>query len=145
MRLVIQRVREAHVKIFGSDKIVGQIGKGLFVLVGLGKDDNKDVAEILAKKLVKLRILADKQGKMNLSVKDMNAEILVVSQFTLYSDTSGGNRPSFIQAAEPKSAERIYEHFVIKLKEVGIKVETGKFGAYMEIRAALDGPVTIII
>lgn len=143
MRLIISRVSRASVKANG--KTVGQIAKGLFVLMGVKKGDTEKNAEELAEKLSKLRVMADKEGKMNLSVKYIAGEILVVSQFTLYGDTKGGNRPSFIQAAEPETAKRIYEKFVMKLREKGIKVETGSFGDYMEIEALLDGPVTIIL
>src|SRR3972149_7252409 len=133
MRLIVQRVASASVKVEGS--VVGQIKNGLFVLVGVKKGDSQKDAEVLAEKLSKLRVMADKDGKMNLSVKDLGAGILVVSQFTLYADTSGGNRPSFIDAAEPSYAKKIYERFVSKLKESGVKVETGSFGEYMEIEA----------
>lgn len=143
MRLIISRVSRASVKANG--KIVGQIAKGLFVLVGVKKGDTEKNAEELAEKLAKLRVMADKEDKMNLSVKDVAGEILVVSQFTLYADTKGGNRPSFIQAAEPGTAKRIYEKFVRELREKGIKVATGSFGDYMEIEALLDGPVTILL
>ncbi len=143
MRLIISRVSRASVKANG--KTVGQIAKGLFVLVGVKKGDTEKNAEELAEKLAKLRVMADKEDKMNLSVKDIAGEILVVSQFTLYGDTKGGNRPSFIQAAEPETAKRIYEKFVMKVREKGIKVETGSFGDYMEIEALLDGPVTILL
>jgi D-tyrosyl-tRNA(Tyr) deacylase len=145
MRLVVQRVKKAVVKIVDSGKTMGQIEKGLFVLVGVKKGDGPSDAEILAAKLVKLRVMSDDQDKMNLSVKDVGASLLVVSQFTLYSDTSGGNRPSFIHAALPDEARKVYEHFVAKLREAGIKVETGNFGAYMAIEASLDGPVTILL
>ena len=143
MRLIISRVSRASVKANG--KTVGQIAKGLFVLLGVKNGDTEKNAEELAEKLSKLRVMADKEDKMNLSVKDIAGEILVVSQFTLYADTSGGNRPSFIQAAEPETAKRIYEKFVRELREKGIKVETGSFGDYMEIEALLDGPVTILL
>ncbi|OGM20448.1 D-tyrosyl-tRNA(Tyr) deacylase [Candidatus Woesebacteria bacterium RIFCSPHIGHO2_01_FULL_38_9] len=145
MRLVIQRVSRSAVKVVDSGEVVGKIGRGLFILVGVGEDDAKVDAEKLAQKIVKMRIMKDPEGKMNLSVKEVNGEVLAVSQFTLYSDTTKGNRPSFIKAAQPKQAEEIYNHFVAKLKEEGIEVQTGKFGAYMEIDATLDGPVTIII
>jgi len=144
MRLIVQRVKKASVKIVSSGKIVGEIGKGLFVLVGVKKGDTVKDAEALAVKLVKLRIMADENDKMNLSIKDLEASLLVVSQFTLYADTSAGNRPSFINAALPAEAKEIYGHFVSKLKEKGIKVETGSFGDHMEIGCVLDGPVTII-
>ena len=145
MRLVIQRVSKASVRVSVSGEEVGKIGLGLFVLVGVKEGDTEKEAEVLAEKLVKLRIMADDKGKMNLSVKDVGASVLAVSQFTLYADTSGGNRPSFIKAAEPLLAERIYNHFVEKLKELDVKAETGKFGEFMEIEAKLDGPVTILL
>ena len=145
MRLVIQRVKKASVREVETGKVVGEIGKGLFVLVGVGKEDKPEYANVLANKLVNMRILADEKGKMNLSVKDVGAEILVVSQFTLYADTSGGNRPSFIKAAEPELANQIYERFVEQLKSRGVKVSTGSFGDYMEIESIADGPVTIIL
>ena len=143
MRLIIQRVSKTSVKV--KEKKVGKISRGLFVLVGVKKGDSYKDAEILAEKLYKLRIMADKAGKMNLSVSDTDGQFLVVSQFTLYADTSGGNRPSFINSAEPTEAKKVYEHFLSKLKEKGAKVETGSFGEYMEISAELDGPVTIIL
>lgn len=141
MRLVVQRVNSASVSVGG--KVVGKIGRGLFVLVGFKKGDTREKAEILAEKLIKLRVMADAKDKMNLSIKDKKAAILVISQFTLYADTSGGNRPSFIQAEEPVKAEELYKYFIEKLKEKNIKVATGSFGAYMKINAKLDGPVTI--
>ena len=144
MRLVVQRVSEAEVKVEGGE-IVGKIAKGLFVLVGVKEGDKLEDAEILAAKLFKLRVMADPEGKMNLSVGDAGGEFLVVSQFTLHADTSGGNRPSFINAGDPKVAKEIYEHFVAKLKSQGAKVEIGSFGNHMEIDAKLDGPVTIIV
>jgi len=143
MRLIVQRVSHASVKVEGS--IVGKIEKGLFVLVGIKKGDSTKEADLLAEKLSKLRVMADKSGKMNLSVKDIEAEVLVVSQFTLYGDTSGGNRPSFINAALPEEAKKIYKYFVAKLKQLEVKVETGSFGDYMEINSKLDGPVTILL
>jgi len=145
MRLVIQRVKKASVRVKESGEIVGKIEKGLFVLVGVAEGDTEKNSEILAEKLAKLRVMADDAGKMNLSINDVGGSVLAVSQFTLYADTSGGNRPSFIKAAKPELAEKIYNHFVEKLQKLGVKVETGKFGEYMEIDADLDGPVTIII
>ena len=123
----------------------GKIGKGLFVLVGVKEGDTEKDSEALAEKLAKLRVMSDTGGKMNLSVKDVGGKVLAVSQFTLIADTSKGNRPSFIKAAKPELAEKIYNHFVEKLQKLGVKVETGMFGEYMEIDANLDGPVTIII
>ncbi len=145
MRLVIQRVKKAKVLVVGKEKVVGEIGKGLFVLVGVKKGDTEKEAEVLAEKLFKLRVMADENDKMNLSVSDVKGEFLIVSQFTLYADTSGGNRPSFIDAALPDEAKKIYEHFIQKLKSLGAKIETGSFGDYMEISSELDGPVTIIL
>lgn len=124
---------------------MGKINKGLFVLVGINKEDTQEKAAKLAEKLTKLRVMADKEDKMNLSVAEVGGQCLIVSQFTLYADTSGGNRPSFIQAAAPDKAEAIYDYFASCLIEKGLKVETGSFGNYMEIEAELDGPVTIIL
>lgn len=143
MRLIVQRVSKTAVKV--KEKVVGEIPQGLLVLVGIKKGDSLKDAETLVEKLYKLRVMADKEGKMNLAVSDTSGEFLVVSQFTLYADTAGGNRPSFINAAEPTDAKKIYEHFLSKLKEKGAKLETGSFGEYMEISAELDGPVTIIL
>lgn len=143
MRLVIQRVKEAKVSV--TEKIVGKINEGFFILMGVTEGDSKEDAEKLAEKVSKLRIMADENGKMNLSIKEVDGEVLVVSQFTLYADTRKGNRPSFIKASVPGLAKDIYEHFVTHLKEKGVKVETGEFGAYMKIDTELDGPVTIIL
>lgn len=145
MKLVIQRVTDASVYDTELSKTVGEIYDGLFVLVGVKKGDTKKDAELLAQKLIKLRILPDKDKLMNISPKDWGAHILIVSQFTLYADTSGGNRPSFARAARNDEAKVIYEHFVEKVKEGGLIVETGSFGHYMLIDAHLDGPVTIVI
>jgi D-tyrosyl-tRNA(Tyr) deacylase len=147
MRLVVQRVEKAKVLRMTQDKSwekVGEIGKGLFVLVGFKKGDTEKDAEALTAKLSKLRVMADPDDKMNLSVSEVNGSMLVVSQFTLHADTSGGNRPSFINAEDPKRAKELYEFFVEKLKKSGIKIETGSFGDYMKIETILDGPVTII-
>ena len=143
MRVVIQRVSKASVSV--DKKIVGKIDKGLFVLVGVKQGDEEKNAEELAEKLSKLRVIGDDEGKMNLSVKDTNSSVLLVSQFTLHADTSKGNRPSFIKAAEQTKAEKLYKYFIKLLREKGVKVETGEFGAYMSINTQLDGPVTIII
>ncbi len=148
MRLVIQRVKSASVKVVGTEKTVGKIGKGLFVLVGVKKGDKTEDAGMLAVKVSKLRVMADENDKMNLTVSDVEGEFLVVSQFTLYADTSGGNRPSFINAALPDEAQKIYKHFVESLRKslpADGRVETGSFGDYMKIDAVLDGPVTIIL
>jgi D-tyrosyl-tRNA(Tyr) deacylase len=145
MKLVVQRVKEAKVVTKDDGKTVGKINKGLFVLVGVGKEDLEKNAFDLALKLSKLRIMQDNDGKMNLSVKDANSSILVVSQFTLFADAKGGNRPSFINAEEPSKAKNIYDKFIYFLKDFGCKVEKGVFGAYMAIDVKLDGPVTIIL
>ena len=142
MRLVVQRVSSASVCV-GEDKIVGTIADGLLVLVGIKKGDTEAEARILAAKLARLRVMADKDKKMNLPAK----EFLVVSQFTLYADTSRGNRPSFVNAEDPQIAETIYEYFVASLRNGlgdNCRVEMGSFGDYMEISANLDGPVTIV-
>lgn len=143
MKLVIQRVLEASVSV--ESKTISSIKKGYFVLVGVKKGDTKEQAGLLADKVAKMRLMADSEGKMNLSISEANGELLVVSQFTLYADTSGGNRPSFITAAVPAEAEPVYLHFVERLKILGVPVQTGKFGHYMEIKTVCDGPVTIIV
>lgn len=145
MKLVIQRVNHASVKVVKTGKISGQIDRGLFVLVGIKKGDTLKQAEELANKLVKLRVMADQEEKMNLSIKDIKGKILAVSQFTLYANTTGGNRPSFLDAALPEEAKKIYDHFVDYLKNLGVEVEIGSFGDYMKINSELDGPVTIIL
>lgn len=145
MKLIIQRVSKASVKVKTTGKIAGEIEKGLFVLIGIKKGDTKEKARELVEKLVKLRILSDEKDKMNLSIKDKNEEILLVSQFTLYANTKEGNRPSFIDAEMPEKAKEIYEYFTSLLKENNLKVATGSFGDYMEIDCTLDGPVTIVL
>lgn len=144
MKLVVQRVGRAKVTRVSDKKVVGQIDNGLFVLVGFKRGDTEKDIETLSVKLSKLRVMSDGEEKMNLSVADVNGKILLVSQFTLYADTSGGNRPSFINAEEPQKARILYELLVEKLIELGIPVEIGSFGDHMEIEALLDGPVTII-
>src|SRR5574340_710004 len=119
MRLVIQRVKKAKVTVLPENRVVGEIGMGLFVLVGVKKGDSLTDAEVLADKLVKLRVMKDGEDKMNLSVKDVGGKFLVVSQFTLNADTSGGNRPSFVSAAAPEDAKKVYEYFIAKLREKG--------------------------
>lgn len=148
MKLIIQRVKSAKVTVKETGIISGQINSGLFVLVGFKKGDDKKDVELLAVKLSKLRIMSDENDKMNKSVKDVDGSILVVSQFTLYADTSGGNRPSFVTAEDPKKAKELYEYFIETLEKslpAGRRVETGSFGDYMEIEASLDGPVTIVL
>ncbi len=143
MKLVIQRVKSASVSANGSE--VSKIGKGLFLLVGLTHEDNETEVDFLAEKVSKMRLMADDMDKMNLTLSDVGGEMLVVSQFTLYSDTTGGNRPSFIKAARPEVARPLYERFVDKLREKGIPVKTGRFGEYMTLNTVLDGPVTIVM
>ena len=145
MKLVIQRVKKARVRDKDRDKVVAEIGPGLFILLGVGKQDGLARVSAMAQKLVNLRVMADESGKMNLSIKEAKGEIIVVSQFTLYADTSGGRRPSFVSAAAPELARQIYQAFVINLKKEGVKVATGSFGNYMEIESVADGPVTIIL
>jgi len=144
MRLVVQRVEKAKVMKVEDDSMAGEIGKGLLVLVGFKKGDREKEVEVLAAKLSKLRIMADAEEKMNLSVDKVDGKMLIVSQFTLHADTKDGNRPSFINAEDPQKAEKLYKFFVAKLKELGVEIETGSFGDYMKIKVVLDGPVTIL-
>jgi D-tyrosyl-tRNA(Tyr) deacylase len=144
MRVVIQRVSEAAVKIDGT--IVGEISKGLLVLLGIAQEDNEQDALYLLQKLINLRIFSDADGKMNLSVQDCGGELLVVSQFTLYADTKKGNRPSYIRAARPEQAIPLYEFFLQELqKQFQGSIQTGQFGADMKVSLINDGPVTIIM
>ncbi len=142
MKLVIQRVKTASVTI--ENKVVSKIDRGLLVFLGISvKDDNSQI-DWLTRKLVNLRIFEDNNGKMNLSVKDINGEILLVSQFTLYANALRGNRPDFLAAAKPEKAIPLYEEFIRNLSKK-IKVQTGKFGADMKVALVNDGPVTIIL
>lgn len=143
MKLVIQRVRQASVKV--ENRIVGEIKQGFLVLLGVGTQDTEETADFLVQKLTKLRVMEDENGKMNLSIKDTASELLIVSQFTLYADCSSGNRPSFINAAKPEKANKLYEYFIQKCKEENIKVEHGIFGANMQVELVNDGPVTILL
>ncbi|HCL03461.1 MAG TPA: D-tyrosyl-tRNA(Tyr) deacylase [Lachnoclostridium phytofermentans] len=143
MKLVIQRVREANVVV--DEKVIGKISKGYVVLLGIGKEDTKETANFYINKLLKLRIFEDEQGKTNLSLADVSGELLIISQFTLYADASKGNRPSFINAAAPKEAEELYDYFVMKCKQLGVTVETGRFGADMKVSLVNDGPFTIVL
>jgi D-tyrosyl-tRNA(Tyr) deacylase len=144
MRAVVQRVKLASVTIDGQ--IFSQIGKGLLVLLGIEENDAEPEAEMLAAKISRLRIFEDAQGVMNLSVKEIDGEILTVSQFTLHASTKKGNRPSYIRAAKPEKAIPLYEHFILCLhKETGKEIKTGKFRAMMDVSFINDGPVTIII
>lgn len=143
MRAVIQRVTESAVRV--DDSVIGQIGQGLLVLLGVGQEDTTAEADYLASKLVHLRIFEDNAGKMNLALKDVGGQMLVVSQFTLLGDCRKGRRPSFASAADPQKAEQLYEYFVRKVSEEGIRVETGKFAARMAVSLVNDGPVTLIV
>ena len=143
MRLLIQRVSKASVKVEGE--CVGKINKGFLVFLGITHGDTKDNVDYLVNKLYNLRDFEDENEKMNLSIKDINGEILIVSQFTLYADTSHGNRPSFINAAKPDEANELYEYFIEKAKQTGLKIEAGIFGADMKVELLNDGPVTILL
>lgn len=142
MKFVIQRVKEAKVEVDG--KTTGEIGKGFLVFIGVSNEDTKEIADKLVKKLLGLRIFADAEGKTNLALEDVNGELLLVSQFTLYADCKKGNRPSFIRAGAPDFANEMYEYIIAKCKESGVKTETGIFGADMKVSLVNDGPFTII-
>ena len=143
MRAVVQRVTRARVTI--SAKIAGEISSGVLILLGVGRTDNLESVSYLAEKITNLRIFSDPAGKMNLSLLDVKGSALVVSQFTLYADTRGGRRPSYVQAAAPEEANRLYEEFVRCLRALGVPVETGVFQAHMEVELINDGPVTILL
>ena len=143
MRFVIQRVSEANVKVDGN--VVGQINKGYLVLVGVSNDDTKEIADKMVKKLIGLRIFEDENGKTNLSIKDVNGELLMISQFTLYADCRKGNRPSFINAGKPDMANDMYEYVIAECKKEVPVVEKGVFGADMKVSLLNDGPFTIYL
>lgn len=143
MKLVVQRVKNAKVEV--DEKTVGSINKGFLVLLGVTHADTRSEADYLAKKLCNLRVFEDENRKMNLGLKDVEGELLIVSQFTLYADCTQGNRPSFINAAKPDVANELYEYFCEKCMEQNIKVEKGIFGADMKVSLLNDGPVTIIL
>ncbi len=143
MRVLLQRVSRAKVTVDGE--VTGEIGRGLLVLLGAGEGDTDEDLEYILDKTVNLRIFADDQGKMNLSLKDIDGEMLVVSQFTLYADTRRGRRPSFVEAMGAKEADEMYQEFVARAGKQVRKVETGVFGAMMDVELVNDGPVTIWI
>lgn len=143
MRALIQRVK--NVKVIVSDVKISEIGSGLLIFLGIKEGNSEKDSEFLAEKIANLRIMADSANKMNLSIQDVKGEILVVSQFTLYGDTSYGRRPSFAKAAKPDLAKKLYELFIQKLKDFKIPVKTGRFGEYMQVELVNDGPVTIMI
>ena len=144
MRVVIQRVRKASVKI--NDEIVGEIQQGLLVLLGIEHVDSELDADYLIQKLIHLRIFGDDEGKMNLSVSDISGGVLIVSQFTLFADTKKGNRPSFIRSARPEQAIPLYDYFLSQLKKsFSGKIKKGVFGGDMQVELINDGPVTIIL
>ncbi len=143
MRVVLQRVSRASVAIDG--RVRGRIGRGFCLLVGFRTGDTAALADWMAEKIAGLRLFADAGGKMNLGLADVDGAVLVVSQFTLYGDTARGRRPSFVEAARPETAIPLYRHFIAALRERGCAVETGEFGAMMEVDLVNDGPVTLIL
>lgn len=144
MRIVVQRCSRAEVRI--DNQVVGKIGRGFLLLVGITDGDTSKEADLLAKKVAQMRVFEDAEGKMNLSLADVDGAILSISQFTLYADCRKGNRPSFIRAARPETAEPLYDYFNRQLRETyGLQVETGRFGADMKVDFINDGPVTILL
>jgi D-aminoacyl-tRNA deacylase len=143
MRAIVQRVSQARVIV--AEQTVGEIAAGVLVLLGVSREDQTGDADYLADKILNLRIFGDEQGKMNLSLLDINAAMLVVSQFTLYGDARKGRRPSYIDAAEPEKAKALYEYFIAQVRSQGINVETGVFQAMMQVNLTNDGPVTILL
>ncbi|MBO4454248.1 MAG: D-tyrosyl-tRNA(Tyr) deacylase [Paludibacteraceae bacterium] len=144
MRVVIQRCSRAEVRIDGA--VVGRIDRGFLLLMGVTDGDTQHEADVLAKKVAQMRVFEDAEGKMNLSLHDVSGAILSISQFTLYADCRKGNRPSFIRAARPETAEPLYDYFNRVLREqYGLQVETGRFGADMKVDFIIDGPVTILL
>ena len=143
MKLVVQRVKKAKVTV--EDKIVGEIDEGFLVLLGVKPTDTEKTADYLVKKLCNLRVFKDENDKMNLNIKQVQGSLLIVSQFTLYANCKEGNRPSFTDAAKPDKANELYEYFCNKCRENEIEVQTGEFGAHMQVELLNDGPVTIIL
>jgi D-tyrosyl-tRNA(Tyr) deacylase len=143
MRAIVQRVKEASVEVDG--KIIGEIQKGLLVFVGIGEGDNETDIAYLADKIVNSRVFPNEEGKMDLSARDLDLKILIVPQFTLYGDCRSGKRPDFTQAATPDEAKYLYKRFVAGVKEYPLDIETGEFGAMMEVKLINDGPVTLML
>lgn len=143
MRAVLQRVKEARVRVDGE--VVGEVGAGLLVLLGCGEGDGEEDLRYVLEKMIHLRIFPDDEGRMNLSLLDVGGALLVVSQFTLYADTRRGRRPSFVDAMKPDAAEALYERFVEEARARGVQVETGVFGAMMDVELVNHGPVTILL
>ncbi len=143
MRFLVQRVTEASVTV--DNIVTGKIGKGFLVLIGITHSDTKDDADFSINKLLNLRVFSDENGKMNLNINQVNGELLLVSQFTLYANTSHGNRPDFLEAAKPAYAEELYEYIIKECKNRNINVQTGIFGADMKVHLLNDGPVTIML
>ena len=143
MKFVIQRVQQASVLV--DETCIGKIGKGFLVLIGIGKEDTKEIADQLIKKMIQLRIFEDENGKTNLALKDVDGSLLLVSQFTLYANCKKGNRPSFVDAAPPDLANDLYEYIISECKKQIPYVETGEFGANMKVSLVNDGPFTVIL
>ena len=143
MKLVIQRVSSAEVLV--DKKIYGEIQKGIVIFLGIAKKDSEKDVKYLIKKIINMRIFNDESGKMNLSIRDLNLSIMIISQFTLYADCKKGNRPSFLEAEVPQKAQILYDFFIEEIKKYNINFITGKFGAMMDIKLINDGPVTIVL
>ena len=143
MKFIVQRVNKSQVEV--EEKIVGKIDKGFMVLIGITHNDTKEIADFLVRKLINLRVFEDENGKMNLSLKDVQGSLLLISQFTLYADCTSGNRPSFTNAAKPEFANELYEYIIEESKKSVSVVQTGRFGAEMEVSLINDGPFTILL
>lgn len=143
MRFVIQRVNHAHVTT--KNRTIGSIGKGYLVLIGISQEDTRELADKMLQKMLNLRIFGDDEDRINLSLKDIDGELLLISQFTLYANCRKGNRPSFFDAGKPDMAEELYDYVIKKAKETCPVVESGEFGAYMKVSLENDGPFTIVL
>lgn len=143
MRFVIQRVN--HAQVMTDNRTIGSIGKGFLVLIGISQEDTKEIADKMLQKMLNLRIFGDEEDKTNLSLQDVNGELLLISQFTLYANCRKGNRPSFFEAGKPDMANKLYEYIIKKAQETCPVVESGEFGAYMKVSLENDGPFTIVL